>query len=166
MYNISFKLHPRSSVARIIQRSSIEDQNIPLLLDSSSMHSLVSVFIILRVEYCNAELAGLPASRLAPNAIRRGSSRVNYRRGQPHWQRCAVNALAADRLSKTLQIVIVTNCCVEVSSRRRLRYSSHRRLVVHLPAKTYVFGERSFAAGGEVQVYETTCRTMSSRHRI
>ena len=40
------------------------------------------------------------------------------------------------------------NYCVEVSLRRCLRSSSHRRLVIPPPSKTVLFGERSFAVEG------------------
>ena len=42
----------------------------------------------------------------------------------------------------------IKNYCVEVSSKRCLRSSSHRHLVIPPPSKTVLFGERSFTVEG------------------
>ena len=66
-----------------------------LVLDSSSMQRLISVFIMSRLDYCNAVLAGLPARTLAPSK-RVLNAAVRY----------AVVALVADRIRFKLCLAI------------------------------------------------------------
>ena len=60
--------------------------------------------------------------------------------------KCSLWNLAM-RQSKSTSVYI-KNYCIEVSPRRCLRSSSHRRLVISQPSKTVLFGERFFAVGG------------------
>ena len=115
--------------------------------------------------YCNSILPGLPKYQLSLiqsvlNVAARvvyGQARFEYitptLRDRLHWLRVSqiINfkrCLLVFKALHGLAPVYIKNYCVEVSSRRCLRSSSHRRLVISPPSKTVLFGERSFAVGG------------------
>ena len=121
---------------------------------------LVNSFIIARIDYCNSIFARLPKYQLSRiqsvlNTI--GQACFEHitptLRDRLHWlhvpqridfKRCLLVFKALHGLAP----VYIKNYCVEVSSRRCLRSSSHRRLVIPPPSKTVLFVERTFAVGG------------------
>ena len=81
------------------------------MFDLSSRQCLVSAFIISRIDFCNAMLAGLPACTLSPfqsvlSAVRRRSAGACSRR-----RHHAVATLASGRLSDLLQAVLWCTQC-------------------------------------------------------
>ena len=126
---------------------------------------LVNSFVIARVDYCNSILAGLSKYQLSRiQSVLNVAARIVYGqvcfehitpslRDRLHWlcvpqriefKRCLLVFKALHWLAP----VYIKDYCVEVSSRRCLRSSSHRRLAIPPPSKTVLFGERSFAVGG------------------
>ena len=125
---------------------------------------LVNSFVIARVDYCNSILAGPP--KYQPSRIQsvlnvsarivHGQARFEHitptQRNRTHWlcelQRIDFKqSLLVFQELHGLAPVYITNFCIEVSSRRCLRSSSHRRLVIPSPSKTVIIGELSFAVG-------------------
>ena len=101
----------------------------------------------------------MPNQPYPVNSQRRGANSVLSGALRTHHADCTrAFAMAARSSDNRLQPVFktlhglapvyVTNYRVEVSSRRRLRSSSHRRLVILPPSKTVMIGERSFAVVG------------------
>ena len=126
---------------------------------------LVNSFVITRFDYCNSILVGLPKYQLSRTpSVLNVAARIVY--GQAwfehitptpsdrlHWLRVPQRidfkrCLLVFKALHGLAPVYIKKYCVEVSSRRCLRSSSHRRLVIHPPSKTVLFGERSFAVRG------------------
>ena len=122
-------------------------------------------FVIARVYYCNSILAGQPKYQLSRiQSVLNVAARIVY--GQAcfehitptlndrlHWLRVPqrINfkrCLLVFKALHGLAPVYIKNGCVDVLSRRCLRSSSHHRLVIPPPAKTVLFGERSFMVEG------------------
>ena len=140
---------------------------IRLSLTTTVATRLVNSFAIIRVDYCNSILAGLPKYQLSRiQSVLNVAARIMYDqacfehitltlRDRLHWlrvpqridfKRCILVFKALHGLAP----VYIKNFCVEVLSRRCLRSLSHRHLVIPPPAKTVLFGERSFAVGGRL----------------
>ena len=125
---------------------------------------LVNSFIIARIDFCNSILAGLPRYQLNRiqsilNVAARlicGHSRCEHLtstlRDRLHWlrvpERIVFKRLLVYKALHGLAPAYISSYCTEASSRRGLRSSTHRRLVVPSPAKTVMLGERSFSTGG------------------
>ena len=126
---------------------------------------LVNSFVIARVDYCNSILARLPKYQLSRiQSVLNVAVRIVYGqacfehitptlRDRLHWLRVPQRidfkwCLLVFKVLHGLAPDYIKHYCVEVSSRRCLRSSSHRRLVIPPPAKTVLFGERSFMVEG------------------
>ena len=127
--------------------------------------NLVSAFVTSRLDYCNALLAGLPKSTIAPlqrvqNAAARLITGIGYRdhvTPSPqslHWlpvsyrityKLCVLMHLIRIGCSPTYLTELVT-ATSELSSRRSLRSASSQRFEV--PRTKLKFGERSFSFAG------------------
>ena len=122
-------------------------------------------FVIARIDYCSSILAGLPKYQLSRiQSVINVAARIVYGqacfehitptlRDRLHWQRIPQRidlkrCLLVFKALHGLAPVYIKNYCVEVSSRRCLRSSSHSRLVIPQLSKTVLFGERSFTVGG------------------
>ena len=135
------------------------------ILGSKITARLVSAFVICRLDYCNALLAGLPKSTVAPlqrvqNAAARlitGASRHDHitpSLQSLHWlpvpyrityKLCVLMHLIHNGRSPTYLTELVT-ATSELPSRRGLRSASSKRYEV--PRTSLKFGERSFSFAG------------------
>ena len=126
---------------------------------------LVNSFVITRVDYCNSILARLPNYHISRiQSVLNVAARIVYGqacfehitptlRDRLHWLRAPERIdfkrrLLVFKALHGLAPVYIKNYRVEVSSRRCLRSSSHRGLVIPPPSKTVLFGECSCAVGG------------------
>ena len=126
---------------------------------------LVNSFIIARIDFCNSILAGLPRYQISRiqsilNVAARliyGHSRCQHitptLRDRLHWLRVPErivfkSCLLVYRALHGLTPAHISSNCIEASSRRFLRSSTHWRLVVSPPDKIVMLVERSFAVGG------------------
>ena len=127
--------------------------------------SLVNFFVLSRLDYCNAALAGLPKSTIAPlQRVQNAASRLICGLGphdhvtpalyELHWlpveQRvtfklCTLMHLIHTGCSPSYMSEIVTSTS-SIASRARLRSASSRRY--EQPATRLKLGERSFAFAG------------------
>ena len=123
---------------------------------------LVNFFVIARIEYCNSIFAGQPKYQLSRiQSVLNVAARIVYGqacfehitpilRDRLHWLRVhqKINfkrSLLVFKALHGLASIYIQNYCVEVSSRRCLRSSSHRRLVIPPPSKTVNVLSRSAA---------------------
>jgi len=155
----------RSHVSRTVSRCFAvlrQLRSIRCSVSDSVFHSLIVSLVMLRLDYCNATLAGLPASQLsrlqsvfnvAARLIHRSS---RYEHVSPilrdlHWLRSperidfklavlTYRCLAPRYLSDYIKSVAVSNC-------RRLRSSSSSQLVIRCTWLSTV-GDREFPVAG------------------
>ena len=112
---------------------------------------LVNSFVIARVDYCNSILAGLPKYQLSRiQSVLNVAARIVFGqtcfehitptlRDRLHWLRVPERidfkrCLLVFKALHGLAPLYIKNYCVEVSSRRCLRSSSYRHLVILPPS--------------------------------
>jgi hypothetical protein len=137
------------------------------ILGQQTTASLVSAFVLSRLDYCNSVLAGLPKSTMAPlQRVQNAAARLICSLGprdhitpalrQLHWlpiehrityKLCILMHLIHTGRSPSYLSDLVT-ATANIPSRSRLRSATSHRY--ELPSTRLVFGERSFSFAGPV----------------